>query len=87
MERRKVEVFAADCAICEEAVTQIQALDCEDCEVTVIDMSKGQADECCTTKAAEYGITSLPAVAVDGELLSCCVRHEFSADAIKEAAC
>jgi len=40
---------------------------CSNCEVTVYDLSKQGAE-----KIQEYGITTVPAVVVDGRLAACC---------------
>jgi len=36
--RRKVEVFSAGCAACEETIEMVKRADCPSCEVTVHDM-------------------------------------------------
>ena len=67
MAKRQVEVFTAGCPICEPAVQLAQELACPDCEVTVRDLREGGVDQ-----AHEYGITTVPAVVVDGRLAACC---------------
>lgn len=67
MSKRQVEVFTAGCPVCEPAVQTVRDLACPDCEVTVIDVSAAGAD-----RAQSYGIQTLPAVVVDGRLVSCC---------------
>lgn len=67
MAKRQVEVFSAGCPICEPAVRLVEELACPDCEVTVHDLRQAGAD-----RAADYGIKVVPAVVVDGTLLSCC---------------
>lgn len=66
--RRKVEVFSAGCAVCDEAVALVQKLACGSCEVVVHDMHKPET----TSAAKRYGIRSVPAVVVDGKLVECC---------------
>ena len=65
--KRQVEVFTAGCPMCEPAVQLVQELACPDCEVTIHDLRGGGAD-----KVREYGINTVPAVVVDGRLVSCC---------------
>jgi glutaredoxin 3 len=36
--KRKVEVFSAGCAVCDETVALVQSLACESCDVVVHDM-------------------------------------------------
>jgi predicted DsbA family dithiol-disulfide isomerase len=65
--KRQVEVFTAGCPVCEPVVRMVQEMVCPDCEVTIRDLRQAGAE-----KAAEYGITTVPAVVVDGNLASCC---------------
>lgn len=67
-ERRKVEIFSAGCPVCEEAVERVRRAACPDCEVEVLDMREKAA----ASKADQYGIRSVPAVAIDGTLATCC---------------
>ncbi len=69
MAKRQVEVFTASCPICEPIVQLVQELACPDCEVTVHDLREDGAD-----KARQYGITTVPAVVVNGRLAPCCDR-------------
>lgn len=66
--KRKVEIFSAGCACCEDTISKIQAIACPDCEITVLDMSKTEV----TQRARDLGVKSVPAVAIDGKLASCC---------------
>ena len=79
MARRQVEVFTAGCPVCEPAVRLVQEMTCPDCEVTVhyLRQAEGSAftdspGATAAAKAAEYGIVTVPAVVVDGNLVSCC---------------
>jgi glutaredoxin 3 len=67
MAKRQVEVFSAGCPVCEPVVQLVREMACPDCEVTIHDLRQSGAE-----KAAEYGITTVPAVVVDGNLASCC---------------
>ena len=67
MPKRQVEVFTAGCPVCEPTVQLVQEMACSNCEVTVYDLSKQGAE-----KIKEYGITTVPAVVVDGRLAACC---------------
>ena len=66
-EKRKIEVFTAGCGICDEAVSLVRELVCDRCEVIVHDMHGDGAE-----RAWQLGVKRVPAVAVDGELASCC---------------
>lgn len=65
--KRKVEVFSAGCAACEEAVETAKRASCPSCEVIVLDMHDGEV----ATRAKALGVRSVPAVAIDGNLADC----------------
>ena len=66
--KRKVEIFSAGCAICEEAVSVVNRLSGASCEVTVLDMKEPDVAK----RANNLGIGSVPAVVIDGRLADCC---------------
>jgi hypothetical protein len=66
--KRKIEVFSAGCAACEETVAMINRISCPSCEIEVLD----KRDPAVATKAKSYGVRSVPAVAVDDQLAACC---------------
>jgi len=65
---RKIEVFSAGCAICEDTIALINRIACPSCEVTVLDMR----DAGVAQRAKSLGVSSVPAVAIDGALAGCC---------------
>ncbi|MGH2688104.1 MAG: thioredoxin family protein [Actinomycetota bacterium] len=80
--KRQVEVFTAGCPVCEPAVELVQDLACPDCEVTVHDLRN---DPSAAESAGRYGIARLPAVAVNGTLVSCCQTSSPSRDELSAA--
>lgn len=82
MAKRLVEVFTAGCSVCEGAVEQVKDLACDNCEVVVYDLNKGCDTNECETKAKEYGVKSVPAVAINGKLVS---TNGIDIDALKAA--
>ena len=66
--KRKVEVFSAGCATCQEAIELVRKDACSSCEVIVHDMKDIQV----VKRAKELGIRSVPAVVIDGRLADCC---------------
>jgi len=70
--KRQIEVFTAGCPVCEPTVKTVNEMACDSCEVTVYNLAEQCESKVCVDKMKEYNITSLPAVAVDGKLLSCC---------------
>lgn len=72
--KRKVEVFTANCPVCDPVVQLVKELSCDNCEVITYDLVKQCEDKSCVSKINEYGIKKLPAIVVDGQLLSCCQK-------------
>lgn len=66
---RKIEVFSAGCAVCEDTISLINSVACPSCEVEILDMHKPDVAK----KSKRYGIRSIPAVVVNGKLADCCV--------------
>lgn len=65
---RKIEIFSAGCAVCEETINLVNRIACPSCEITVLDMKQSAVSK----RAAELGIRSVPAVVIDGKLAGCC---------------
>ncbi len=65
---RKVEVFSAGCPACEKTIALVKRIACPSCDVEVLDMH----DETVAARAQKLGVTTVPAVAIDGRLASCC---------------
>lgn len=66
--KRKVEVFSAGCAACDDAIEMVRSIACPSCDVTVLDMRDIEV----VKRAKSLGIRSVPAVAIDGQLAGCC---------------
>lgn len=66
--KRKVEVFSAGCAACQDTVALVNRIACPSCEVSVLDMNDPQI----AIRAKGLGIRSVPAVVIDGTLADCC---------------
>lgn len=65
---RKVEVFSAGCAVCEEAVSMTKSLACPSCDVSILDMNQPDVAK----RAKSLGIARVPAVVIDGKPADCC---------------
>jgi glutaredoxin 3 len=66
--RRKIEIFSAGCPVCAEAIELVRSIADPSCEIEVLDMHQDEV----ASKAKEYGVRSVPAVAIDGKLADCC---------------
>jgi len=62
---RKVEVFSAGCAVCEQAIEMVRNAACSSCEIIVHDMKDARIAE----RANSLGIHSVPAVVIEGRLV------------------
>ena len=67
-ETRTIEVFSAGCGVCEETVALVREIACDSCAVELLDMN----DAAVAAKAKAYGVRSVPAVVINGELAGCC---------------
>ncbi len=88
--KRKIEIFTAGCPLCEPTVKTVKEMACDSCEVTIYNLVEQCESKVCVDKMKEYNITSLPAVAVNGKLLSCCQnkgvnKEELAASGIGQA--
>ena len=81
MQKRKVEIFTAGCACCEETVQMVQRLACSSCEIEVLNMKEPQV----ASRAKALGVRSVPAVSVEGKLAGCCAGRGPTEKAIRAA--
>lgn len=82
---RRVEVFTAGCSLCDETVRMVQSLACPNCAVQIYDLREGCATNECREKVMRYGITAIPAVAINGVVLDCCRRPPITVDRLRAA--
>jgi hypothetical protein len=74
---RKVEVFSSGSCCGERLVTAIRAAACPSCEVRVLNVTAAEVAE----RAKQLGVQSVPAVAINGELV--CSAGECGPDLAK----
>ena len=79
--KRRVEVFSAGCAVCEETIALVKSLACSSCEIEVLDMQLPDV----SSRARALAIRSVPAVVIDGNLADCCAGRGPDAAALKAA--
>lgn len=80
MAKRQIEVFTAGCPVCEPAVQLVREMACSECEVTVYNLNERGTD-----KAGRYDLKTVPAVVVDGTLVSCCDNRGPNAEELQRA--
>jgi len=73
----KVEVFTAGCKFCSSVESQVREVVTDKHEVVVYHLNDESGSSEYFETAKNYGINSMPAVVVNGELLSCCSRNSF----------
>jgi len=78
---RTVEVFTADCPLCDDVVAQIRRMACPSCDVQVVSLQQ----EAGARRAEALGVQSVPAVAVDGTLAACCQDRGVDEAALRAA--
>jgi hypothetical protein len=79
--KRKVEVFSAGCAACNEVVEMTRRAACPSCEVTVQDMK----DINVARRAKSLRIGSVPSVVIDGKLADCCAGRGVDEQVLRAA--
>ena len=79
--KRKVEVFSAGCATCQEAVEIVKQAACPSCDVIVLDMYDREVAK----RAKALGVRSVPSVAIDGKLAECCTGRGVDMQILRAA--
>lgn len=80
-DKRKIEVFSAGCPVCQETIDLVNRIACPSCEISVLDMNDPQA----AARAAELGVRSVPAVAINGSLADCCAGRGVDEGTLRAA--
>jgi len=83
--KRTIEVFTAGCSVCQPTVELVKNMACTSCEVIVYDLSNTCETKECLEKVKTYAIKALPAIAVNGKLLSCCQNKGISTEELRNA--
>lgn len=81
MSKRKIEIYSAGCATCDEAIELVKSMACSSCEIEVLDMH----DKSVAQKAKSLGVKSIPAVVVNGKLAGCCASRGPDKDKLRAA--
>lgn len=79
--KRKVEIFSAGCALCEETIALVNSVACPSCELEVLDMNT----EAAAKRAKELKITAVPAVVIDGIIADCCKGQKIDEGSLRSA--
>jgi glutaredoxin len=68
---QRIEIFSACCPLCESAEAQVRELAGPHQEIVVHDLGADR-NAAAAALAAEHGVTVVPSIVVDGQLLGCC---------------
>jgi glutaredoxin 3 len=79
--KRKVEVFSAGCAMCNEVIEVVKRAACPSCEVIVHNMN----DPDVAKRAKSLGVRSVPSVVIDGKLADCCAGRGVDEHVLRAA--
>ena len=79
--KRKIEIFSAGCAACDEAIETVNRVVCDSCETAVLDMRQPEV----AARARELGISRVPAIVIDGKLAECCVAGAVDEQVLRAA--
>jgi glutaredoxin len=79
--KRKIEIFSAGCATCEETIEMVKKIAGSDHEVQIHDMHQQEV----ASRAKQNGVRSLPAVMIDGKLAGCCAGRGPDEQVLREA--
>ena len=83
--KRQIEIFTAGCPVCEPVVQLVKETAGKDCEIILHNLSEQCESKTCISKMKEYGVKSLPAIAINGQLLDCCKNVEITKDDLVHA--
>lgn len=80
-EKRQIEIFSANCPVCQDTIDLVNRLACASCEISVLNMN----DKEVIARAEELGIRSVPAVAINGKLADCCTGRGVDENVLRAA--
>ncbi len=79
--RKKIEVFSAGCATCNETIDLVRRIAGSGHDVVIHDMHKSEV----ASQAKQFGIRSVPAVVIDGKLAGCCAGRGPDENVLRSA--
>jgi glutaredoxin len=79
--RRKIEIFTAGCATCNETVDLVKRIAGSTHDIAIHDMHQAHI----AVRAKQHGIKSVPSVVVDGKLAGCCAGRGPDEAILREA--
>ncbi|PCI00389.1 MAG: glutaredoxin [Flavobacteriaceae bacterium] len=83
--KKQIEIFTAGCPVCEPVVQLVKETAGDNCEIITYNVASPCDSGICVSKLETYGIKKLPAIAVDGKLLSCCTHIQITKNELLSA--
>ena len=80
-QKRKIEIFSAGCATCNETIKMVRKIAGQDHEIHVHDMHQQDI----ASRAKQHGVRSLPAVVINDKLAGCCAGRGVDENVLREA--
>jgi len=80
-EKKTIEIYSAECPVCKGTIDEIIKAMCPTCDVAVFDTHDPEIAE----RVKKIGIHSVPAVVVDGKVISGSSGAGMDIEAVKEA--
>jgi glutaredoxin 3 len=80
LNKRRVEVFNAGCALCHDVIDAVRREAGSTSEIIVRDMLDARV----LARAEKFGIRSVPAVVINGKLASCCTGRGVDLQVLKD---
>lgn len=68
MMKHKIELFRANCKLCDYTEREIMRVVCNECEFIVY-RPEDCVDGSCCRKAEGYGVKAVPSIVIDGKLV------------------
>lgn len=82
---KKIEVFTAGCEFCDSAVSLVNDNAKKDDAVIIYNLNDNNKKKDYQKVADSYGVKSIPAIVVNGNLLDCCKSNGVSKDLLLNA--
>lgn len=81
MTNKTIEIFSAGCPLCTPLVTLVTEIVGDSANVTILDTRMESNIE----RARAIGVRTVPAVAIDGKLASCCITGGYNENELRRA--
>jgi glutaredoxin 3 len=79
--KHKIEAFSSGCLLCNEAIDLVRREAGSSAEIIVHSMTDARG----FGRATALGVQSVPAVAIDGKLVSCCAHSGVDVQMLRDA--